>query len=56
MATADKITLSVIKADVGGWVGHSTCYPDMMALARKLVKKAVDRGLLIDGGERCPIG
>ena len=34
MATADKITLSVIKADVGGWVGHSTCYPDMLALAR----------------------
>jgi fructose 1,6-bisphosphate aldolase/phosphatase len=49
MATADKITLSVIKADVGGWVGHSTCYPDMLALARSLVQKAVDRDLLIDG-------
>ncbi|MGB8992581.1 MAG: fructose-1,6-bisphosphate aldolase/phosphatase [Desulfobaccales bacterium] len=49
MGTADKITLSVIKADVGGWVGHSTCYPDMLVLARKLVKAAVERGLLIDG-------
>ncbi len=49
MATAEKITLSVIKADVGGWVGHSTCHPDMMALARSLVKKAVERGFLVDG-------
>ena len=49
MGTAGKITLSVIKADVGGWVGHSTCHPDMMALAREIVQKAVDRGMLIDG-------
>jgi fructose 1,6-bisphosphate aldolase/phosphatase len=49
MAPAEKITLSVIKADVGGWVGHSTCYPDMLALARSLVGKAVERGLLVDG-------
>jgi fructose 1,6-bisphosphate aldolase/phosphatase len=49
MGPADKITLSVIKADVGGWVGHSTCYPDMLVLARSLVQKAVKRGLLIDG-------
>ncbi len=46
---AEKITLSVIKADVGGWVGHSTCHPEMMALAREHVQKAVDRGFLIDG-------
>ncbi|MCX5887958.1 MAG: fructose-1,6-bisphosphate aldolase/phosphatase [Deltaproteobacteria bacterium] len=49
MGTAGKITLSVIKADVGGWVGHSTCHPDMLALAREIVQKAVDRGLLLDG-------
>ena len=48
-AGTGKVTLSVIKADVGGWVGHSTCYPDMLALARKIMQKAVDRGLLIDG-------
>ena len=40
MGTAGKITLSVIKADVGGWVGHSTCHPDMLALAREIVQKA----------------
>jgi fructose 1,6-bisphosphate aldolase/phosphatase len=49
MGTEGKITLSVIKADVGGWVGHSTCHPDMLALAREIVQKAVDRGMLIDG-------
>jgi fructose 1,6-bisphosphate aldolase/phosphatase len=49
MAAEKKLTLSVIKADVGGWVGHSTCHPDMMALARSLVAKGVERGLLVDG-------
>jgi fructose 1,6-bisphosphate aldolase/phosphatase len=49
MAKNGKITLSVIKADVGGWVGHSTCHPDMLALARKIVKGAVDGGMLVDG-------
>jgi fructose 1,6-bisphosphate aldolase/phosphatase len=49
MTAEKKITLSVIKADVGGWVGHSTCHPDMMALARSLVAKGVERGLLVDG-------
>lgn len=49
MWTAKKLTLSVIKADVGGWVGHSTCHPDMLALAEELVHKAVARELLIDG-------
>ena len=49
METAGKITLSVIKADVGGWVGHSTCHPEMMALAREIVGKAVARGFLVDG-------
>ncbi len=29
MATDGKMTLSVIKADVGGWVGHSTCHPGL---------------------------
>ncbi len=49
MGAAEKITLSVIKADVGGWVGHSHSHPDMLALARGIVKGAVERGLLIDG-------
>ncbi len=43
-----KITLSVIKADVGGWVGHSTTHPDMLALAQKHLDDAVKRGFLVD--------
>jgi len=45
----EKITLSVIKADVGGMVGHSSSHPDMLELAAKLVKKAVAKGFLVDG-------
>jgi fructose 1,6-bisphosphate aldolase/phosphatase len=44
-----KLTLSVIKADVGGWVGHCASHPDMLALAAEQVRQAVDRGLLVDG-------
>jgi fructose 1,6-bisphosphate aldolase/phosphatase len=49
MAAEKKITLSVIKADVGGMVGHSSSHPDMLALAQKHVNAAVKRGLLVDG-------
>lgn len=31
----DKITLSVIKADVGGFVGHSNVHPELLAKARE---------------------
>jgi len=47
--SGEKITLSVIKADVGGMVGHSSSHPDMLELAAKLVKKAVAKGFLVDG-------
>jgi fructose 1,6-bisphosphate aldolase/phosphatase len=49
MAAEKKITLSVIKADVGGMVGHCSSHPDMLALAKKHVDDAVKRGLLVDG-------
>lgn len=49
MESEQKITLSVIKADVGGWVGHCTSHPDMLALAEKHIQEAVERGLLVDG-------
>jgi fructose 1,6-bisphosphatase len=29
-----KITLSVIKADIGGYVGHSSSHPDILAEAQ----------------------
>jgi len=43
-----KITLSVIKADIGGYVGHSESHPDLLAKAEDCVAKAKREGLLID--------
>ena len=43
-----QITLSVIKADIGGYVGHSSSHPDCLARARELLEKAKKAGLLID--------
>ncbi len=43
------ITLSIIKADTGGFVGHSAVHPDMMAEARREIERAKTSGLLIDG-------
>ncbi len=48
MGAAEKITLSVIKADVGGWVGHSHSHPEMLALAAEILKGAVAKGFLVD--------
>lgn len=42
-------TLSVIKADVGGWVGHSDVHPDLMGRAAEALDQAKTDGLLIDG-------
>jgi fructose 1,6-bisphosphate aldolase/phosphatase len=42
------LTLSIIKADTGGWVGHSSVHPDMVEAARKVVAGKVG-DLLIDG-------
>src|SRR5680860_280744 len=42
-------TLSVIKADVGGYVGHADVHPDLMARAAESVDQAKADGLLIDG-------
>jgi len=43
-----KITLSVIKADVGGFVGHSGVHPELKDRARARLEEARDRGLLLD--------
>ena len=32
-----KVTLSVIKADVGGYVGHSSSHPDVLNKAEQLL-------------------
>jgi fructose 1,6-bisphosphate aldolase/phosphatase len=43
-----KVTLSVIKADIGGYVGHSESHPDIIARAAECLNKAKKDGLLID--------
>ena len=42
------VTLSVIKADIGGFVGHSESHPDILELAGECTDKAKTSGLLID--------
>ena len=43
-----KVTFSVIKADIGGYVGHSESHPDVIASAKESLAKAKKDGLLID--------
>ncbi|MFH0846756.1 MAG: fructose-1,6-bisphosphate aldolase/phosphatase [Chloroflexota bacterium] len=43
-----KLTLSVIKADIGGYVGHSESHPDIVALGNESMAKAKKSGLVID--------
>lgn len=42
------ITLSVIKADVGGWVGHSSSHPEVLNRAQECLQAARKDGLLAD--------
>jgi fructose 1,6-bisphosphate aldolase/phosphatase len=43
-----KVTLSVIKADIGGWVGHCGMHPELIAEGEACMAKARKSGLLID--------
>lgn len=45
---AQKLTLSVIKADVGGFVGHSSVHPALLAAAAQKTAAAKESGLLVD--------
>lgn len=45
---AEKITLSVIKADVGGYVGHSSTHPELLRKAGECLSSAKKKGLIID--------
>ncbi|MCK4546287.1 MAG: fructose 1,6-bisphosphatase [Candidatus Eisenbacteria sp.] len=43
-----EITLSVIKADVGGFVGHATMHPALMKVAERGLQTAKKSKLLVD--------
>ncbi|MBM3154954.1 MAG: fructose 1,6-bisphosphatase [Chloroflexi bacterium] len=43
-----KLTLSVIKADIGGYVGHCSSHPDVLTRAEKNLAAAKKAGTLID--------
>ncbi|MDY6821176.1 MAG: fructose-1,6-bisphosphate aldolase/phosphatase [Deferribacterota bacterium] len=45
----EKITISVIKADVGGITGHSMVHSDLLCVARKEIEEACHDRLIIDG-------
>jgi len=43
-----KITVSVIKADIGGWVGHSAIHPALIEGAQEKLTAAKTGGVLVD--------
>jgi fructose 1,6-bisphosphate aldolase/phosphatase len=47
-AMADRTTVSVIKADVGGWVGHTTVHPELMESATKTLENGVNKQVIGD--------
>lgn len=46
--STDRITLSVIKADIGGLVGHSGIHPDLLDTAREQLQSAQTNGRIVD--------
>ncbi len=44
----ERITLSVIKADVGGYVGHSSIHPALIDTAKERLSTAKEKGLIVD--------
>ncbi len=45
---SEKITISVIKADIGSIAGHHKVHPDTMAAASRVLAEAKRKGLIID--------
>jgi fructose 1,6-bisphosphate aldolase/phosphatase len=47
-AGPQTVTLSVIKADVGGWVGHSAIHPQLIESASESLAEAKKQGVIVD--------
>ncbi|MEM2097888.1 MAG: fructose 1,6-bisphosphatase, partial [Methanothrix sp.] len=43
-----KVTVSLIKADVGGWPGHASVHPALIDKAEEVLSEAKSAGTLID--------
>lgn len=43
-----RITISIIKADVGSLAGHYVTHPKLLDVAKKILNKAKASGLLVD--------
>ncbi len=48
MAREERITLSVIKADIGGFVGHTNIHPDILHAAKDKLNNAKEQGIIKD--------
>ncbi|MBI5198395.1 MAG: fructose 1,6-bisphosphatase, partial [Nitrospirae bacterium] len=46
--TNQKTTISLIKADIGGYVGHSSSHPDILEAAGKKMAEAQEKRILVD--------
>lgn len=43
-----RITLSAIKADIGGYVGHTTVHPEVVERCRRMLQSAREDGAIVD--------
>ena len=43
-----KVTISLIKADVGGFPGHATVHPQLCEKAEEMLSEAVKTGIVAD--------
>ena len=43
-----RITLSVIKADIGGFVGHTSVHKEVLEKVKEVVEDGKDKGIIID--------
>ncbi|MCI0589723.1 MAG: fructose-1,6-bisphosphatase, partial [Planctomycetes bacterium] len=43
-----KLTLTAIKADIGGYVGHTAVHPEVAQTCRRRLEAARGKGLLLD--------
>jgi len=43
-----KLTLSVIKADIGGFVGHSSVHKDVIEKVKEVAEEGKDKGIIRD--------